>query len=205
MVEFAVGLIGSIGLWGAALLIAIEVIVVPIPSELVLLLTGFNVSEGRFLIEGAIAVTTLASVLGALFLYFVAKAIGEDRVFGLTRKFGKFVGLKESDIHKTLHWFTRYGKALVFFGRLIPIIRSLVSIPAGLTKMKLWIFILFTALGSGIWNSIWITTGFVLGENWSAAEELSNVIDIVAYSAIAVFVLFLVGRAIFEKVNSAKK
>ena len=205
MVEFAVGLIGSIGLWGAALLIAIEVIVVPIPSELVLLLTGFNVSEGRFLIEGAIAVTTLASVLGALFLYFVAKAIGEDRVFGLTRKFGKFVGLKESDIHKTLHWFTRYGKALVFFGRLIPIIRSLVSIPAGLTKMKLWIFILFTALGSGIWNSIWITTGFVLGENWSAAEEFSNVIDIVAYSAIAVFVLFLVGRAIFEKVNSAKK
>ncbi len=205
MVEFAVGLIGSIGLWGAALLIAIEVIVVPIPSELVLLLTGFNVSEGRFLIEGAIAVTTLASVLGALFLYFVAKAIGEDRVFGLTRKFGKFVGLKESDIHKTLHWFTRYGKALVFFGRLIPIIRSLVSIPAGLTKMKLWVFILFTALGSGIWNSIWITTGFVLGENWSAAEEFSNVIDIVAYSAIAVFVLFLVGRAIFEKVNSAKK
>ncbi len=205
MVEFAVGLIGSIGLWGAALLIAIEVIVVPIPSELVLLLTGFNVSEGRFLIEGAIAVTTLASVLGALFLYFVAKAIGEDRVFGLTRKFGKFVGLKESDIHKTLHWFTRFGKALVFFGRLIPIIRSLVSIPAGLTKMKLWVFILFTALGSGIWNSIWITTGFVLGENWSAAEEFSNVIDIVAYSAIAVFVLFLVGRAIFEKVNSAKK
>jgi membrane protein DedA with SNARE-associated domain len=205
LVEFAVGLIGSIGLWGAALLIAIEVIVVPIPSELVLLLTGFNVSEGRFLIEGAIAVTTLASVLGALFLYFVAKAIGEDRVFGLTRKFGKFVGLKESDIHKTLHWFTRYGKALVFFGRLIPIIRSLVSIPAGLTKMKLWVFILFTALGSGIWNSIWITTGFVLGENWSAAEELSNVIDFVAYSAIAVFVLFLVGRAIFEKVNSAKK
>ena len=205
MVEFAVGLIGSIGLWGAALLIAIEVIVVPIPSELVLLLTGFNVSEGRFLIEGAIAVTTLASVLGALFLYFLAKAIGEELVFSVTRKYGKFVGLKESDIHKTLHWFSRYGKALVFFGRLIPIIRSLVSIPAGLTQMKLWVFILFTALGSGIWNSIWITAGFVLGENWSAAEEFSNVIDIVAYSAIAVFVLFLVGRAIFEKVNSAKK
>jgi membrane protein DedA with SNARE-associated domain len=205
LVEFAVGLIGSIGLWGAALLIAIEVIVVPIPSELVLLLTGFNVSEGRFLIEGAIAVTTLASVLGALFLYFVAKAIGEDRVFGLTRKFGKFVGLKESDIRKTLNWFTRYGKALVFFGRLIPIIRSLVSIPAGLTKMNLWVFILFTALGSGIWNSIWITAGFVLGENWSAAEEFSNVIDIVAYSAISVFVVFLFGRAIFEKVNSPKK
>jgi membrane protein DedA with SNARE-associated domain len=115
------------------------------------------------------------------------------------------VGLKETDIHKTLHWFGRYGKALVFFGRLIPIIRSLVSIPAGLTQMKLWVFILFTALGSGIWNSIWITAGFMLGENWSAAEEFSNVIDIVAYSAIAVFVMFLVGRAIFEKVNSAKK
>jgi membrane protein DedA with SNARE-associated domain len=205
LVEFAVGIIGSIGLWGAALLIAIEVIVVPIPSELVLLLTGFNVSEGRFLIEGAIAVTTLASVLGALFLYSVAKAIGEDRVFSLTRRFGKFVGLKETDIHKTLHWFARYGKALVFFGRLIPIIRSLVSIPAGLTKMNLWSFILFTALGSGIWNSIWITAGFVLGENWSAAEEFSQVIDMVAYTAIGAFVIFLVGRAISDKVASAKK
>ena len=205
MVEFAVGIIGSIGLWGAALLIAIEVIVVPIPSELVLLLTGFNVSEGRFLIEGAIAVTTLASVLGALFLYSVAKAIGEDRVFSLTRRFGKFVGLKETDIHKTLHWFARYGKALVFFGRLIPIIRSLVSIPAGLTKMNLWSFILFTALGSGIWNSIWITAGFVLGENWSAAEEFSSVIDMVAYIAIGLFALFLFGRAIFDRVSAAKE
>ena len=205
MVEFAVGIIGSIGLWGAALLIAIEVIVVPIPSELVLLLTGFNVSEGRFLIEGAISVTTLASLLGALFLYSIAKAIGEDRVFSLTRRFGKFVGLKETDIHKTLHWFARYGKALVFFGRLIPIIRSLVSIPAGLTKMNLWSFILFTALGSGIWNSIWITAGFVLGENWSAAEEFSSVIDMVAYIAIGLFALFLFGRAIFDRVSAAKE
>ncbi len=205
MVEFAVGIIGSMGLWGAALLIAIEVIVVPIPSELVLLLTGFNVSEGRFLIEGAISVTTLASVLGALFLYSIAKAIGEDRVFSLTRRFGKFVGLKETDIHKTLHWFARYGKALVFFGRLIPIIRSLVSIPAGLTKMNLWSFILFTTLGSGIWNSIWITAGFVLGENWSAADEFSQVIDVVAYIAIGLFALFLLGRAIFDRVSAAKE
>jgi membrane protein DedA with SNARE-associated domain len=205
LVEFAVGIIGSIGLWGAALLIAVEVIVVPIPSELVLLLTGFNVSEGNFLIEGAIAVTTLASVLGALFLFSIAKAIGEDRVFSLTRKFGKFVGLKESDIHKTLHWFARYGKALVFFGRLIPIIRSLVSIPAGLTKMNLWTFIFFTALGSGIWNSIWISAGFVLGENWSVADEFSQIIDMVAYTAIGVFALFLLGRAVFERVGSAKK
>ena len=205
MVEFAVGIIGSIGLWGAALLIAIEVIVVPIPSELVLLLTGFNVSEGRFLIEGAISVTTLASLLGALFLYSIAKAIGEDRVFSLTRRFGKFVGLKETDIHKTLHWFARYGKALVFFGRLIPIIRSLVSIPAGLTKMNLWSFILFTTLGSGIWNSIWITAGFVLGENWSAADEFSQVIDVVAYIAIGLFALFLLGRAIFDRVSAAKE
>ena len=142
MVEFAVNLIGAIGLWGAAALIAIEVIVVPIPSELVLLLSGFNVSEGTFSMAGAIAVTTLGSVAGALFLYSVASAIGEDRVLGLTRKFGKFVGLKEKDIHKTLVWFARHGKALVFFGRLIPVIRSLVSIPAGLTKMRVTTFVL---------------------------------------------------------------
>jgi len=205
LVEFAVGLIGSIGLWGAAVLIAIEVIVVPIPSELVLLLTGFNVSEGRFSLEAAILVTTLASVAGALFLYSVASIIGEDRVLLLTRRFGKFVGLKEKDILKTLRWFSRHGKALVFFGRLIPIIRSLVSIPAGLTKMKLYAFVAFTALGSGIWNTIWISAGFILGENWYVAEEFSHLIDIVAYSAIGAFVLIDIGRVVVERLSRSKE
>ena len=204
MVEFAVGLIGSIGLWGAAVLIAIEVIVVPIPSELVLLLSGFNVAEGRFSLAGAILVTTLASLAGALFLYWVASAIGEERVLHLTRRFGKFVGLKERDIHKTLAWFERHGSALVFFGRLIPIIRSLVSIPAGLTKMPLSKFILFTTLGSGIWNSIWISAGFFLGENWKVAEEFSNVIDVIAYSAIAIFIALLIVRAIRDARGQTK-
>jgi membrane protein DedA with SNARE-associated domain len=204
MVDFAVGLIGLIGLWGAGLLIAIEVIVVPIPSELVLLLTGFNVSEGTFSMAAAIVATTLASVAGALFLYSVAFAVGEDRILDLTRRFGKFVGLKERDIQKTLLWFERHGVALVFFGRLIPIIRSLVSIPAGLTKMKLRTFVLFTALGSGVWNTIWISAGFILGKNWSYAEEFSHVLDLVAYVAISMLGLFLIGRAIATKRTEAK-
>jgi membrane protein DedA with SNARE-associated domain len=204
MVDFAVGLIGDIGLWGAGLLIAIEVIVVPIPSELVLLLTGFNVSEGTFSMAAAIAATTLASVAGALFLYSIAFAIGEDRVLELTRRIGKFVGLKEKDIHKTLLWFSRHGVPLVFFGRLVPIIRSLVSIPAGLTRMKLSLFVVFTALGSGIWNTIWISIGFVLGENWSDAEEFTHIIDLAAYIAIASLALFLVVRALLTTRNQRK-
>jgi len=204
MVDFAVGLIGDIGLWGAGLLIAIEVIVVPIPSELVLLLTGFNVSEGTFSMAAAIAATTLASVAGALLLYSVAFAVGEDRILDLTRRFGKFVGLKERDIHKTLLWFARHGAALVFFGRLIPIIRSLVSIPAGLTRMTLWTFVLFTALGSAVWNTIWISVGFILGKNWAYAEQFSHVLDLVAYFAIAMLALFLIGRAIITKRCEAK-
>lgn len=205
MVELAVNLIGYIGLWGAAALIAIEVIIVPIPSELVLLLTGFNVSEDRFSIGNAVAATTLASLAGALFLYSVANAVGEERVLHLIQKFGKFVGLKEKDIRKTLRWFSKHGPMLVFFGRLLPIIRSLVSIPAGLTKMNLWSFIVFTILGSAIWNSIWISAGVVLGSNWYRAEEISNIIDLVAYIAIGLFIAFLIGRVVFEALNKSKK
>lgn len=185
-------------------MIALEVVIIPIPSELVLLLTGFNVAEGRFSIAGAIVVTTIASLLGALFLYWLAATIGEARVLGLTKKFGKFIGLKERDILQTLGWFSRHGSALVFFGRLIPIIRSLVSIPAGLTRMNLARFVLFTVLGSGIWNTLWISAGYVLGENWTQAEELSHFIDLLAYSALAVLVILLVSRGVRDAIRNVK-
>lgn len=191
MLEFAVNLIDQIGLLGAGLLIAIEVVVLPIPSELILLLTGFNVSLSRFSFAGAIAITTLGSVAGASLLYSLGYFFSQERLEHIVHKYGKFVGISHKDFTKTMTWFERHGAQLVFFGRLVPLIRSLVSIPAGLTGMSLKKFLFFTALGSGIWNSIWITTGYFLGENWAQADRFAQILDLVVYLAVIVIGVFL--------------
>lgn len=204
MLEFAVNLIDQIGLFGAALLIGIEVVILPIPSELILLLTGFNVSIGNFGFIAALIATTIGSLAGALFLYFMGYAFSEERLESLVSKYGKYVGLYVKDLQKTASWFERHGAQLVFFGRLIPLIRSLVSIPAGLTKMKMSKFIIFTTLGSGIWNSIWITLGFFLGDKWSSAEKYAKYLDYLVYVGVIIVAVYF-GRKIIIGINKYRK
>lgn len=204
MVQFAVDLIDQLGLLGAAALIAIEVVILPIPSELILLLTGFNVSLDRFIYITAILVTTVGSLIGALFLYWMGFAFSEERLEFLVTKYGKYVGIKLSDLQKTGNWFERHGAQLVFFGRLIPLIRSLVSIPAGLTNMKLSKFILFTTLGSAIWNTLWITLGFFLGDRWQEAEKYTKYLDLVVYAGIAVVAVIFLYKTITSLIKLRK-
>ena len=194
MVEFAADLISQIGLLGAGLLIAVEVIVMPIPSEMVLLLTGFNVSLGEFTHLSAIVITTMGSVSGALILYTFGYLFSQERIEAIVGKWGKYVGISQSDLTKTLNWFERYGVYLVFFGRLFPIIRSLVSIPAGLIKMSITKFVLFTAAGSAIWNSIWISIGVLLGEQWEKASAWTKIIDYAVYAGMAVIMVWIALR-----------
>lgn len=204
MLEFAVNLIDQIGLLGASLLIAIEVVILPIPSELILLLTGFNVSIGNFGFLAALIATTIGSLVGALFLYFMGYAFSEERLEYLVERFGKYVGLYVKDLQKTAAWFERHGPQLVFFGRLIPLIRSLVSIPAGLTKMKMSKFIIFTTLGSGIWNSIWLTLGFFLGDKWSSAEKYAKYLDYLVYIGVVIAVIYFGRKIIIGIINYRK-
>jgi membrane protein DedA with SNARE-associated domain len=204
MLEFAVNLIDQIGLFGAALLIGIEVVILPIPSELILLLTGFNVSIGNFGFIAALIATTIGSLAGALFLYFMGYAFSEEKLESLVSKYGKYVGLYVKDLQKTANWFERHGAQLVFFGRLIPLIRSLVSIPAGLTKMKMSKFIIFTTLGSGIWNSIWLTLGFYLGDKWSSAEKYAKYLDYFVYIGVVIAAIYF-GRKIIIGISNYRK
>ena len=201
MVQFAVDLIDQLGLIGAAALIAIEVVILPIPSELILLLTGFNVSLNRFIYIVAILATTIGSLVGALFLYWMGYAFSEERLEFLVTKYGKYVGVKLTDLQKTANWFERHGAQLVFFGRLVPLIRSLVSIPAGLTNMKPLKFILFTTLGSATWNTIWISLGFFLGDRWKEAEKYTKYLDLLVYAGIAVVMLFFLNKTVKSFIN----
>lgn len=194
MLDFSVSIIETIGLVGAGLLIAIEVIILPIPSEIVLLLTGVNVGLGTFTFWGAILATTLGSLVGAAFLYMIGWWVSEARIRYLVEKYGKYLGFHVKDFDKATDFFDRYGVPIVFFGRLIPVVRSLVSIPAGLTRMNPYKFFLFTAAGSLIWNTAWISVGFTLGENWKVAEQFSSVIDYVVYAVIAYIAIHLAYR-----------
>lgn len=202
MIEFAISVINQIGLVGAALIIALEVVVPPIPSEAILLLTGFNVALGTFGFVEALIATTVGSLLGATLLYAVGYFFTEERLEAIVGKYGKYVGLPLKDLKRTMSWFERYGGPLVLFGRMFPIVRSLVSIPAGLVKMGIAKFYLFSSIGIIIWNAIWITIGFNLGENWKQGEEFAQILDYLVYGIVGLivaYVAFNFVKAVFFK------
>lgn len=188
MIDWAADVIDKIGLAGVAVLVALENVFPPIPSELILLLTGFNVSEGRFDFVSGVIAATVGSVVGAYFLYAVGRLVHEDRLEKLLAGVGKYLGLKKSDVHKGFQWFERHGTAVVFFGRLIPVVRSVVSIPAGAEKMPVLRFTLLTAAGSLVWNIVWVAIGWGLGDQWEKAGTWG---DYLQYGVIAAILLGL--------------
>jgi membrane protein DedA with SNARE-associated domain len=194
LVTFATDVIDAIGVVGVALLIAVESVFPPIPSELVLLLSGFLASDGRFSYPVALAAATVGSVTGAWVLYAIGAFVGEDRMESLLTRVGKPLGFRRKDIDRANDWFERHGSAVVFFGRLVPLVRSLVSLPAGADRMSPARFTLLTGAGSLIWNTVWLSIGFALGDQWEKAERWTGYLDLVAYSALAVGFVWLVVR-----------
>lgn len=202
MIDFATQLVDSIGIFGAGLFIAIESIVIPLPSEFVLLLSGFNVSIGEFQFIPLLIATTTGSLIGALVLYTVGYGISKDRVNYLTDRFGKYVGIKQSEVDRAFKWFHKYGTWTIFFGRLFPLVRSLVSIPAGLSEMNVIKFGLLTVGGSSIFNATWITIGMQLEDRWKDAEGWAKNLETVVNIGIAVLLVALIARAIARRVKS---
>ena len=193
MVDWAARVIEAIGFAGVAFLVALENVFPPIPSELILLLTGFNVSEGRFDFVSAVVAATVGSVVGAYFLYAVGRVLDEDRLERLLAGVFRYMGLKRSDVHKGFQWFERHGTRVVLFGRLIPVVRSVVSIPAGAEKMPIGRFTLLTAAGSLVWNTVWVAVGWGLGDRWEKAgvwgDYLQYAVVVAAVIGLAVIVL----------------
>ena len=196
MIDFARHLIDTIGIFGAGIFIAIESIVIPLPSEVVLLLSGFNVSVGEFYFWPLLIATTTGSLIGALVLYGAGFSLSRSRIDNLVERFGRYVGIKEVDVTRSFNWFEKYGGFVIFFGRLVPLVRSLVSIPAGLAEMNIAKFSLLTILGSGIWNAIWINIGIQLGDRWEDAEAWTKYLDYLSYLLVILVLLFLLKRII---------
>lgn len=164
-------------------MIALENLFPPLPSEIILPLAGFTASQGDLNLVSAILWTTAGSLAGAFILYRLGFWLGRERIRHYAQKL-PLVKLK--DIDKAEHWFTRHENQAVFFGRMIPVVRSLISIPAGIEKMPMKLFIIYTAVGSAIWNSALITAGYVLGEKWHLVETY---VGILQYLVIATILL----------------
>ncbi len=190
--EWAVSLMESLGSIGAGIAVALENLFPPLPSEVILPLAGFTASRGAFGLAEVLLWTTLGSVVGALALYGLGAWLGRVR---LLRIVARMPLLNVDDVVRAEAWFARHGQKAVFFGRMIPIFRSLISIPAGVERMPLLRFTLLTAAGSGIWNTIFVLAGFFLGENWALVEAYAGVFQKVVIAAVAVGVaVFIVVR-----------
>ncbi len=194
--QWAIGIMDALGPIGAGLIVFLENVFPPIPSEIILPLAGFTASKGSFTVAEAIIWTTIGSILGAFVLYGLGRSLGHDRTVRLAARI-PFVD--PDDITRTIDWFGRHGKKAVFFGRMLPIFRSLISIPAGIERMPLVTFGLLTAAGSLIWNSIFVLAGFLLGENWAVVLEYADVLKYVVVAGIAVLVVWWAVRMVLRQ------
>ncbi|MFE7182515.1 DedA family protein [Streptomyces erythrochromogenes] len=171
---WATHLVETMGGPGAGLAIALENLFPPLPSEIILPLTGFAVGQGALSLASALIWTTAGSVIGALALHQVGRLFGRQRMYAL---WGRLPLVKTADLEKTERWFAKHGTKAVFFGRMVPIFRSLISVPAGLERMPLPVFLTLTALGSFIWNSCLIMAGYALGAQWGLVEQYVGVLS----------------------------
>lgn len=194
MEAIIISMINKFGYLGIILLIAIENIFPPIPSEVILTFGGFATTISNITVIGTIIASTVGSVLGAMALYWIGRFLNEERIDKIAdSKAGKVLGLEKQDIHKAFSWFDSKGKFAVFFGRFIPIVRSLVSIPAGMAKMAMIPFLILTTVGSLIWNTVLITLGRIAGASWSKiAGYVGGYSDIVLIGFIIIFILGIV-------------
>lgn len=195
-------IIDALGYPGIILVMAAENIFPPIPSELVMPLAGFRAYEGKFNIFGVIIAGMIGSVIGALALYYIGAWANETVIRRFVRRWGRYAFISEKDIDTTLGYFSRHGEAVIFFGRLIPIVRSLISIPAGMERMPLPKFLLFTVLGTTIWSAILSYAGWALRSQWESVLGYVKQYEHLVLGLVVVGVLvFLYMRVLKPRLN----
>lgn len=200
MQEFIINIMNSYGYLGVFLLILIENIFPPIPSEVILLFGGFMTTYTSLNVLGMTMSSTLGSVLGALILYKIGNFFNEKTLKRLIHtRLGKLLRINNSDIYSSFNYFQTKGEKTIFFCRFIPLIRSLISLPAGINKMNITKFTIYTTLGSLIWNIVLITLGHIVGSNW---KSILKIFDL--YSTYAVVIIFIISIVLIIKFYKKK-
>ncbi|GGI40701.1 DedA family protein [Mammaliicoccus stepanovicii] len=198
MESWITNIMEQFGYFGIALLILIENVFPPIPSEVILTFGGFMTTKSDLTVFGVVVASTIGSVVGAFILYWIGRILNVERIERIVEKWGKYLRLTKEDVRKADAWFDKYGPWTVFFCRFIPLIRSLISIPAGMSGMNQWVFLSLTTLGTLIWNLVLVLIGAKVGSNWhqivNYMDIYSNVMYIIIALGVIIFIVWFVKK-----------
>lgn len=193
---WVVDVIAGLGAIGVGLLVALENLFPPIPSEVVLPVSGYLASQGELNLAAAIVAATLGALAGALVLYALGAKLGAARLRAVVHRLPL---IEVRDVDRAQSWFDRHGPAAVLFGRCIPVVRSLVSVPAGASRMSLLPFIIYTLIGSAVWNATLILGGYALGSAWTNIGSYSDWINAAFWLVLALLVINFVIRRVSRR------
>ena len=202
MFDFISNLITTMGAVGVGLVMFLENVFPPIPSELVMPLAGFNAAQGNMSLVAIFLWGTLGSVLGAWLWYEVGRRLGQARLERFIDRYGVWLTLDREDVQGAIDWFRRHDKGATFFGRMIPGVRTLISVPAGLSGMGLTQFMIYTTAGSAIWNVALIAAGYLLEANYDLVETWLNPVTNVIIAIIVIGYLWRVARQLWQRRNA---
>jgi membrane protein DedA with SNARE-associated domain len=200
MAAWVISLMSSLGYWGIALLMFLENLFPPIPSELIMPLAGFTVAQGKMNFGVAVFAGTVGTMVGTYVWYYLGRMVNYQKLQAWTTRYGKWIRVTAQDIDRVNDWSNKYGSKAVFFGRMVPGIRTLISLPAGINNMPFTTFTIYSTIGTAIWTVALTTAGFFLGENYTSIERY-----IAPISKLVVFgILGLIAYFIFKKVRSSQ-
>ena len=204
MTEWIISIMERLGYLGIALLMFLDNVFPPIPSEIIMPSAGYSASQGKLLLIGVIIAGSLGSLLAAAVLYWVGYKCSHHTIFKLVDRYGKYLFIKPHDVEKSLAWFEKYGHRIVFFGRMVPAVRSLISIPAGMSRMRFWKFMLYSGLGTIIWTTFLACVGFYLGENQALMQQIFSQVGYLIVAIVVAVIAWLLFRRHRRKSNSLK-
>ncbi|MGL5059519.1 MAG: DedA family protein [Microcoleus sp.] len=199
MVEWITNTMESMGYLGIGLLMFLENLFPPIPSELIMPLAGFTVSKGDLQMVPAIAAGVIGTILGAFPWYYAGKLLSEERLRSLADKYGKWLTISGADIDKANRWFNTHGGKAVFLCRLVPGVRTLISLPAGINNMPLIPFVIYSTIGTTLWVSFLTVAGYKLGANYELVDEYLGPVSKIVLVIIVIWCILWVVRKNMRK------
>lgn len=202
MQNVIISIIESFSYFGVMFLIALENIFPPIPSEIILLFSGFITTYMNINLILMIIFSTLGSLIGTITLYYLGSILNKERLkILISGKVGTFLGLKEEDVEKATNWFENRGYKAVFYCRFVPIVRSLISIPAGINKMNIIKFCFYSSVGALIWNTALLMLGNKVGENWFVIADIVDKYALIILISLILFSITLITRFYFKRIK----
>jgi len=201
MQEWITNTMNSLGYVGIGLLMFLENLFPPIPSELIMPLAGYTATFPNTQIQviPAIAAGVIGTILGAIPWYYAGLLLGQDRLQALAARYGKWIGISEKDLEKSVNWFQKHGSTAVLLGRMVPGIRTLISVPAGITKMPLIPFFLYSTIGTIGWVTLLTYAGYFLGKNYKSVEDYIDVITKVVVFGVLIAIISFIGYRLWKR------